>query len=230
MNKQKIILWDFDGTLGYRTGRWSGALAEVLDQQLTSTRFAGEDFRPFLRTGFPWHHPEADHLHLTTAELWWTEIERVLAQAYIGVGFSPGEAAHYAKLAHRKYLEPAGWSLFDDVQPTLHQLSAMGWSHVILSNHVPELAQLVEAIGLRAYVAHVFTSALIGYEKPHPEAFRLPLAALGSPEQVWMIGDNDKADIEGAEAVGIPAILVRSTSSIAKRCCQNLQDVIQYLA
>ena len=178
MNDYKVILWDFDGTLGYRSGRWSGALADVINEQQVATHLTRESFQPFLREGFPWHCPQIAHLHLMTAELWWTEVENILAKADMDVGFSHRQATYYAKLAHYKYLEPVGWSLFDDVLPALNQLASMGWSHVILSNHVPELAQIVEAIGLGSHISHVFTSACMGYEKPHPEIFRIALVAI----------------------------------------------------
>ena len=54
------------------------------------------------------------------------------------------------------------------------------------------------------------TSAATGYEKPNPEAFKNALVTTGNPERVWMIGDEPVADIQGAEAAGLPAILVRS--------------------
>jgi len=40
--------------------------------------------------------------------------------------------------------------------------------------------------------------------------FKAALNAAGHPRVVWMVGDNPVADIVGAEAVGIPAILVRN--------------------
>jgi putative hydrolase of the HAD superfamily len=82
-------------------------------------------------------------------------------------------------------------------------------SNAILSNHVPELPELVGALGIAPYVDAVFTSALTGFEKPHPEAFRYALRAFGDPQHVWMVGDSPTADVQGAEALGLRAILVR---------------------
>jgi putative hydrolase of the HAD superfamily len=79
----------------------------------------------------------------------------------------------------------------------------------VLSNHVPELHGLIDGLGLAPHLDDVFSSGLTGYEKPHPEAFRMVLAACGNPTQAWMVGDNPHADVEGAEGVGLPAILVR---------------------
>ena len=61
------------------------------------------------------------------------------------------------------------------------------------------------------HLAAIFNSAQTGYEKPHPQAFRNVLAWLPEPEAVWMIGDNYTADVLGAQAVGLPGILVRET-------------------
>jgi len=71
-------------------------------------------------------------------------------------------------------------------------------------------AELVSGLGLGSHLDHVVTSARIGYEKPHPGAFRAALRICGNPTNVWMVGDNPIADIEGAEAIGLRAILVRS--------------------
>jgi FMN phosphatase YigB (HAD superfamily) len=55
----------------------------------------------------------------------------------------------------------------------------------------------------------IFASAVTGWEKPNPRFFRHALQAVGNPSRVWMVGDNPIADVAGAEAVGIPALLVR---------------------
>ncbi len=74
---------------------------------------------------------------------------------------------------------------------------------------VPELPDLIAALGLAPYMATVFTSAAIGFEKPHPQAFHTALRALGGATAVWMVGDSMTADVAGAHAVGFRAILVR---------------------
>lgn len=100
--------------------------------------------------------------------------------------------------------------VFDDTRPALELTAAAGWRNVILSNHVPELPQLVAALGLDDLIERVFTSATIGFDKPHPDAFRYASRESGSPERVWMVGDDPVADIGGAEALGIPALLIRT--------------------
>ncbi len=107
------------------------------------------------------------------------------------------------------YLHPAAWRLFDDALPALHTLRSDGWRHVILSNHVPELSELIAALGLTPLIDRVFNSAETGFEKPHPGAFRTVLNAIGDTTEIWMVGDSVSADINGAKSVGLPSILVK---------------------
>jgi putative hydrolase of the HAD superfamily len=135
----------------------------------------------------------------------------VLARALVSVGVSSERASELVEHARECYLDTAKWRLFDDTLPVLSRLLDSGWRHVILSNHVPELPDLVDQLGLGSLVEATVSSALTGYEKPHPEMFRLGRASAGEPDTIWMVGDNPAADVRGAEAVGIPAILVRRT-------------------
>jgi putative hydrolase of the HAD superfamily len=57
-------------------------------------------------------------------------------------------------------------------------------------------------------------AARTGYEKPHPEAYAAGRAAAGDPDELWMVGDNPVADVAGAEAANIPAILVHTGDGI----------------
>lgn len=207
----RTILWDFDGTLGYRDGMWSGCLVEVLDEQEPGHAWCVDDFRPSLRDGFPWHAPDVPHPELATPDAWWGPVESILAAAYGNVGYDEERSCALAAFARARYVDPThGWRLFDDTLPLLSRLREEGWRHVILSNHVPELDGIVEALGLGDLIDAIVNSARTGYEKPHPEAYAAARAAAGDPDELWMVGDNPVADVAGAEAAGIRAILVRA--------------------
>jgi putative hydrolase of the HAD superfamily len=204
------ILWDFDGTL-VRHGMWSSALIDILDEFEPGHGIDTEQIRPFLKNGFPWHEPEKYHHHLSTPEAWWSNIEAMFIRAYCGVGLSKTRAEQLAPLAHQRYIDPETHILFNDTIPALEALIKLGWKHIILSNHVPELPEIVKALPLSQFISHCITSAITGWEKPNSEAFRIALATAGNPDKVWMIGDSLDADVRGAEAAGIPAILVRNS-------------------
>jgi putative hydrolase of the HAD superfamily len=221
-----VILWDFDGTLARREGMWRGCLVETLDEHEPGHGVSAEALLPHLRTGFPWDAHERPHPELSEPDAWWREVEGLLARALRSVGVEPARAAELATLAHARYVDCAvGWSLFDDTVPVLTRLRERGWRHVVLSNHVPELEALVAGLGLGSLLERVLSSALIGYEKPHPEAFATARSASGHPSRVWMVGDNPVADVAGAEAAGIDAILVRTAAGHARRRAADLYGV-----
>ncbi|HZD86511.1 MAG TPA: HAD-IA family hydrolase [Gaiellaceae bacterium] len=222
-----LCIWDFDGTLAQRRGEtgWSRLLAEVLDAEEPGHPHTAETFRPHLRNGFPWHAPDVPHPELCAPGAWWDAVRPLLSRAYEAAGYTPARARELALNAQRLYVDPSvGWRLFDDVLPVLGRLREEGWTHAILSNHVPELRTIVSALGLDELVATVVCSAEIGYEKPHPQAFAALLDSVEA-DRIVMIGDNVVADVLGAEAVGIPAVLVRRPDPRAARFAPDLYDV-----
>lgn len=224
--RNRAILWDFDGTLAERPGSWSKCLCEALEAN--DGAFAPEDFAPHLTSGFPWHTPEVAHPDLSDAETWWEHVGTLLTRAYRAAGIRPERAETLTRRARSAYLDHTRWRVFQDTVPMLASLQERGWRHIILSNFVPELSQLVDRLGLAPHFDAVLTSAVVGYEKPHPEAFRLGLEAAGHPDEVWMIGDNPVADVAGAEAAGIRAILVRRQTANG-RSSSDLRGALRWL-
>jgi putative hydrolase of the HAD superfamily len=227
----RLLIWDFDGTLAHRRGEtgWSILLAEALDAEEPGHGHSAETFRPHLREGFPWHRPEVGHPELCEPEAWWASVRPQLGRAYEAVGYAPARALELAEAARRLYVDPdVGWELFEDTLSTLARLSQAGWTHAILSNHVPELREIVAAFGLHEVVALVSCSAETGYEKPHAEAFASVLDQV-RPAEAWMVGDNVVADVLGAEALGIPAVLVRRPDPRAARYSDSLAGVERFL-
>jgi len=197
------------------------------DPASTVTR---EHLAPFLRAGFPWHAPDLPHLDRCEPDAWWAHLQTVLCAAYEAAGLSATTAALLARRTRDCYLDPAGWTVYADTRPVLNCLAAQGWRHVILSNHVPELPALVAALGLDTVVDRVISSALAGYEKPHPEIFPNALALAGQPDVAWMVGDTVVADVLRAERSGIPGILVRQEDARARRCAEDPHGVTLFLA
>lgn len=205
----RVALWDFDETLAFRPGRWSGVMLELLEDEGADLEVSRDDLRVALREGFPWHTPEEPHPHLGEADAWWDHVNAGLARAYERVGVDGETARRLAAGVRSRYTRAEDFHLFPDTLAALTRLRASGWRHVILSNHVPELHDIVQALGLHELVDAVLSSAHLGVEKPHPQAFLAAIAACGGAETIVMVGDNVEADIRGAEAVGLPALLVR---------------------
>jgi putative hydrolase of the HAD superfamily len=225
---QKCLIWDFDGTLGYRPGKWSGTMVQVV------RRFAGldvdiETVRPFMQKGFPWDNPDRPNPPMRAAGDWWDAMQPVFENAFTGCGLPLVLARTLAGKVRAVYTDVAEWRLYEDTKDVLEEFLQDGWHHTILSNHVPELRALVNGLGLGSLIHNIVNSAETGFEKPHPLAFQSALDSLGDPAEVWMIGDNINADVLGAESVGLRAILVRNEDARAPRRAESLRDVRKFI-
>lgn len=226
----KYLLWDFDGTLGYRVGMWSQAVLDVLHMEMPDFACTVDQIRPHLRTGFPWHSHEQVRENPLTPEQWWHTLSPVFEQAYCAIGVETVQARRLSTQVRSAYTDLQFWHVFDDTFLALEQLSGAGWKHTILSNHVPELSSILHYLRLDTLIEQVFNSAETGYEKPHPLAFHSALEKLNDRTMVWMVGDSVHADIAGANAAGIPAILVHSSHEKAQYVAPDLTAVVSLLA
>ena len=204
------IFWDFDGTLVSRPRMWSDACMEALDELAPGHTIAVEKLRHGLSTGFPWNETQRSYAQLCDPDDWWAYVAGHFQGVLRSLGVRQSLAAITERIRHT-IVDASRYQVFDDVIPTLSALAAEGWRHIIVSNHIPELSQLVARLGLGDFFNDVVCSARVGYEKPHPEIFRRALrkAVPGCP--VWMVGDNVKADCLPAADLGIRAILVRTS-------------------
>jgi putative hydrolase of the HAD superfamily len=143
----------------------------------------------------------------------------------LAANFSETEATRLAQSVRECYLNQNRWKLFDDVVPVLSLFSRRGYRQVVLSNHVPELNQLLAGLGIASFLERAFSSAVTGIEKPNPAAFLSVKAAYPEVSHFTMIGDSATTDVAGAEAIGIPAVLVRGAGGKAKRECFSLLEL-----
>lgn len=223
---ERHLIWDFDGTLAVRDGGWSGALAEVWVDHAPQHPISAEQFRPCLQRGFPWHQPEILRPAGESPQRWWQRLQPVFVQAFREVARTDdATASTLARRVRQVYADGRRWRLLRGVEQALAKLTGLGFDHVILSNHTPELPQIVRGVGIAGSFKALFNSAVTGVEKPHPQAFRQVLETLPGEAEVWMIGDSMTSDVAGAEAVGIPAILVHREEPAAVRCCHCLSEL-----
>jgi putative hydrolase of the HAD superfamily len=193
-------------------------MLETLDAHEPGHCIAADALAPSLENGFPWHTPEVPHPELCDPTAWWRHVEKILAGAFEGVGYHGDRAAALARLAHERFVDGTlTWQLYPETLETLGTLRKEGWDHVVLTNHVPELEEIVRCLGLHDLVSAVVNSAVTGYEKPHPKAFEIATTRAQCPTNLWMVGDNPEADARGAERAGIRAILVRRDDPAVRR-------------
>ncbi len=110
---------------------------------------------------------------------------------------------------HGAHLDP-------EAIPLLDSLRARG-IRVGLCSNAPYRVQSLHAqlafLGLDGHLDAVTFSAEVGWRKPSPRIFAAALSALGTTaERAVMVGDSEAADIAGAHAAGMRAVLIRRSA------------------
>lgn len=138
---------------------------------------------------------------------------------------------------HRAFDDPAHFHLFPDALPALHALRERGYRLGIISNWSWNLPKLCAGLGLTPLFTHIVTSARVGASKPHAAIFQHALKAMEvSPAAAVHVGDNRIADIAGARAVGMRAVLIAPGATddagtpYVVRALAELPDLIGHLA
>ena len=87
----KTILWDFDGTLGYRhNGMWTASLLEAVHFIEPDHPIQYDELLPYLQKGFPWDEYETPHPQLSDPDTWWQAMRNRLIKMGIKGIYRPG--------------------------------------------------------------------------------------------------------------------------------------------
>jgi putative hydrolase of the HAD superfamily len=166
----------------------------------------GRRFRHALASAPPLAFPDVDVARRAESEqAWWQAIVRA---AFGPAGGAQGFPAAFAEV-FRTYAEPAAWRVFPDVRDALVQLRRDGFRLAVVSNFDERLIPLLEGLDLAPLVDQVTPSSRVGAAKPDPAIFRAALAGLGvSPDATVHVGDGLVADVQGARAAGLHAVLL----------------------
>lgn len=224
----KVLFWDFHGTLTYPDSLWSVNVHKVLMQEYPNCNISLGELRSATNDDiFPWEQPHLDYLHIREPKLWWEYVGRIFNQTYLNLNIPPHEASRLTTLVRSAILMADNFRLYEDSIDVLDALSKRGWRHIMVSNNFPELERISADIGIAKFFDQFIVSALVGYEKPRKEIFDFALQIANYPDQVYMIGDNPVSDIIGAKNAGIKSIHIGGNSPDATFSCAALSDILK---
>ncbi len=130
------------------------------------------------------------------------------AAAIAEMGLEPMPEAFYRRLSEL-FMVTSHWHIFPDAYPVLEALQERGLTVGAVSTWVWNLPELLHALDLVQHFDFIAASARIGFEKPHPAIFEWALREADvDPAAVIHVGDHVDADVAGARAVGIEAVLI----------------------
>jgi len=139
--------------------------------------------------------------------------ELIVQQAMATLGIAVSSATARAMLAAFYLPERDTNRLLPGAAEAVRALAALGLRLGVISNRMHGGTLLVDdlhAFGLDGLFSVLVASCDAGQMKPHPAIFALALRQLGvSAAEAVMVGDDLRADVGGALAVGMRAIWVR---------------------
>lgn len=114
-----------------------------------------------------------------------------------------------ARTVCEKFGEPERWRAYLDVLPAFRRLRERGLGVGVISNWDTRLAGLLDGLGFGEHLGVVVSSAEVGLHKPDPRIFEHACRELGvEPSRAAHVGDHHYADVLGASAAGMRAVLI----------------------
>lgn len=144
-------------------------------------------------------HPELLH----DESIW----HRFTEEIFIGMGGSEAIASECATEIEAGWAMSENFELFEDALPVLEELRVAELKIGLVSNGIRDLTEFVAHH--RLDVDAIVDSRSHGRVKPHPTIFEAALGLLDAkPMEAVMVGDSLEEDIQGAQALGMRAILI----------------------
>ncbi len=124
---------------------------------------------------------------------------------------------------HAHFGMPEAWRCFSDVEVVLSELKERGIDCVLASNFDQRLHAICEGHAeLNGFSAR-FISSELGSYKPNPLYYQAMLKSLElNRDELLMVGDDWANDVNGAKAVGIPAVHLDRSQTEAVTWNENI--------
>lgn len=193
---------------------------------MPSVPLSVEEVRAAIAGVYSWESPDDDNT-LLVGDMWWRDLEKRYVKRLTAAGIDEASAVNAASGMRREIQRPERYFIYDDTFDMLRLAHERGYLNILLTNNHPDMHKLCETLGLVPYLDGYAVSGLIGYDKPRREIFRAALDMADNPEPsaCLMVGDNPVSDIAGAEAAGIPAVLVHKKAEGVLRYSDNLRGI-----
>ena len=201
----KGIIFDYGGTLDSRGVHWSEVLWQgyqqagvPIDKQTFRTAYVeGERALARERIILP-----QDDFHVLLQK-----------KAALEISYLPQQPEETTRDRWVKevaaYCDNAARECIDEARPMLEDLHER-YPMMLVSNFYGNIDEVLRSYGIRHLFKGIIESAVVGVRKPNPTLFRLGVDALElPPEEVLVVGDSLRKDIEPAEHLGCPVLWLK---------------------
>lgn len=220
---EKIIFWDFDGTLVKANTRFIDALQSALNERGFNVK--KDLITAHLKSIFPWSNYDISYPNSTNK--WWDSFFRNLSPFYTKHSINDPDKIN--EIFKDKITTVNDYVLYDDTKMVLQKCVERGYKNYLLSNNFPELPYFIADFELNEYFSGLVISSLVGYEKPRKELFDYA-KNLANCKSGIMVGDNPVADITGGKGANLTTVLVHNPSpSVADYTFDTLEKILNIL-
>ncbi len=202
----KGIIFDYGGTLDSRGVHWSEVLWQGYQQ--AGVPIDKETFRTAYVEGE--RALARERIILPQDDFHTLLIKKVALE----ISFLPDQPDNATRDRWVKeiaaYCDNAARTCINEAMPmleTLHQRYPM----MLVSNFYGNIDEVLRAYGIRHLFKGIIESAVVGIRKPNPTLFRLGVDALElNAQDVLVVGDSLRKDIEPAEQLGCQVLWLKS--------------------
>lgn len=128
------------------------------------------------------------------------------------------------------FAEPRHWQCYDDVAPTLAELTRRGIGAAIASNFDQRLQGVCAGLPELASLSRLFVSSSLGVRKPNPDFYHAVRANLNvAANDLLMIGDDPECDVTGPRQCGWQARSLQRDISSNRESWSSLHELPQWL-
>ena len=194
----KGIIFDYGGTLDSRGVHWSEVLWQGYQQ--AGVPIDKETFRTAYVEG---ERALARERIILPQDNFLTLLLKKVALEISYLPFQP-DTATSARWTEQiaNYCDNAARSCIDEARSMLEDLNER-YPMMLVSNFYGNIDEVLRVYGIRHLFKGIIESAVVGVRKPNPTLFRLGVDALElKPEEVLVVGDSLRKDIEPAESLG----------------------------
>ena len=127
------------------------------------------------------------------------------------------------------YCDQAARDCIAEARPMLEQLHDK-YPMMLVSNFYGNIDEVLRDYGIRHLFKGIIESAVVGVRKPNPTLFRLGVDALELiPEEVLVVGDSLRKDIEPAEELGCRVLWLKGKGWTEEEDLQTHPNTITHI-
>lgn len=203
----KGIIFDYGGTLDTGGDHWS----KVIQDGWNKAGVAADD--ALFREAYVYAEKELDRTEHILPQHNFSDLLRIKIELELGFLASHGHFPPAKVEEKSQEIADYCYSVAKDnslkVKPLLDKLTEK-YPLVLVSNFYSNLSTVLKDFGLSSYFKEIIESSAVGVRKPDVEIFKMGIKALKmKPEEVLVVGDSLKKDIEPARSLGCQTLWLR---------------------